>query len=416
MKKKLYLSTVNFPYSDVGRTFIQSELCELAKKYDVTIIAHADHASAVKEISEMDLPSEVKVVNVSIQLTIMKVIFYFFKYIFDVDGWKEIIDICKQHKKFFFMLYQSIIFYSDAMENWRLLSKKDLFDKNQEFIYYSFWYSSYTYSMTRYKKKYKNIKIITRVHGVDLYDERWQCGRQPFKKIMDERLDKIIFACNYAKNYYENKKYSTDVTRYIVSKIGAQPALAGVAKEKGMHNIIVSCSRIVKLKRLSLIIDSLCVWEHGEIEWHHFGSGEEAKRIEEYAHEKLDGHPLVNYHLHGDTSNENILKFYADHEIMCFVTTSSTEGGVPVSIQEAMAYGIPIIGTDVGGITEAISENGILLKKNPTAEEIKRAIENILMHPDEREKMCKASVEMWSQEYCAEKNAHHFLKLIEDNL
>ena len=56
-----------------------------------------------------------------------------------------------------------------------------------------------------------------------------------------------------------------------------------------------------------------------------------------------------------------------------FITTSSTEG-LPVSIQEAMAAGIPIIGTNVGGIPEMIDGNGVLLSANPSNKEVAEAI------------------------------------------
>ena len=110
------------------------------------------------------------------------------------------------------------------------------------------------------------------------------------------------------------------------------------------------------------------------------------------------------------------MKFYADNEVLCFITTSETEGGAPVSIQEAMAYGIPIIGTDVGGITEMIQGNGILLKANPTPGEIRNAIEYIMQNPDIRKRMCDASVKIWSEEYCAEKNVQRFVNFIKERV
>lgn len=411
MKKKLYLSTERFPYRNGEKTFLQSELKALAEEYDITIISHAEGELTVQEIWETDLPLGVTVVNCSIRLNAMKIILYFLRYVFDVDGWKEIIDIYKQHNNFFFMLYQSLGFYIRAMENWRLLSKKKLFDRKQDFIFYSFWYTYYTYSMTKHKRKYKNVKIITRAHGFDLYDERYQCGRQPFKKIMDTKLDKIFFACEYAKDYYIKKMYSLDTERYVVSKIGTQPALTNTDM-RSEGNVIVSCSRVVRLKRIYLIIDALSLWDKNEIVWHHFGGGEEYDAMEQYASRKLSKNIKVRYYFHGDIGNEDILRFYANNNIICFVTTSSTEGGAPVSIQEAMAYGIPIIGTDVGGITEMIHENGILIKSVPTAEEIRNAIEYIYCNPGARKKMCKASLELWEREYCSEKNVHRFVDLV----
>ena len=416
MKKKLYLATERFPYSEDEKTFIQFELEALARDYDITIIAHANDGIVKQKGVAIDLPPKIRVVNCNIELSKIKIILIFFRYVFDIDGWKEIVEICRSHKNILFKIYQSLGFYARAMEDWRLLSKKNIFDEEQEFIYYSFWYTYYTYSMTKHKAIFKNAKIITRTHGFDLYDERFACGRQPFKKIMDAKLDRIIFACDYAKKYYENKIDSSDTGRYIVSRIGTKAANTNKNVRKKADNVIVSCSRVVDLKRIHLIIDALSDWDIGQIEWHHFGDGEEYEKIQKYAGERLNENSLVRYHFHGNTHNEDVLKFYADNEVMCFITTSETEGGAPVSIQEAMAYGIPIIGTDVGGITEMIQGNGILLKVNPTPGEIRNAIEYIVQNPDIRKRMCEVSVKIWSEEYCAEKNVQRFINFIKERV
>lgn len=412
-KKKLYLLTEEFPYSESEKSFICYELKALAAKYDITIISHVSNEMAERNVSTVDLPSEIKVINCEIKLNIIKVIYYFFRYVSDIDGLKEILDICKSRSNILIKLYQSLGFYCRAMEHWKLLTRRDLLNKEEEFIYYSFWYTYFTYSMTRHKKKYKNAKIITRTHGIDLYDERYVCGRQPFKKIMDTKLDMVIFACDYAKKYYENRMYSLNTERYYVSKIGTGAANVNTSARKRRDKIIVSCSVVVDLKRVHLIIDALSGWSLEQIEWHHFGDGEEFERIKRYAYERLNENPLIRYYFHGYTQNGDILKFYANHEIICFITTSSTEGGAPVSIQEAMAYGIPIIGTDVGGITEMIQGNGILLSAAPEPNEIKNAIEYVFQNPEIRKKMGDASKKIWDREYCADMNVQRFMNLVE---
>lgn len=413
MKKKIYLATEKFPYSEDEKPFIQFELAALAKKYDITIMAHANNESAKQNISTSGLPLEIKVVNCEVKLNVIKVIYYFFRYVFDVDGLKEIVEIFKSHKNVLLKLYQSLGFYCRAMENWKSLTKKDLFSKEEEFIYYSFWYTYYTYSMTKHKKIYKNAKVITRAHGFDLYDERYACGRQPFKKIMDAKLDMIIFACDYAKRYYENRMNSLNTERYIVSKIGTKAANVNTNMRNKTDKIIVSCSKVVSLKRVHLIIEALSDWSLEQIEWHHFGDGEEFEKIKKYASERLNENSLIHYYFHGNTHNEDILQFYANNEVMCFITTSSTEGGAPVSIQEAMAYGIPIIGTDVGGITEMIQGNGILLSGDPEPNEIKSAIEYVFLNPDIGKGMGDISKKIWNREYCANVNVQGFLSLVE---
>ena len=60
-----------------------------------------------------------------------------------------------------------------------------------------------------------------------------------------------------------------------------------------------------------------------------------------------------------------------------FINISSTEG-LPVAIMEAISFNVPVIGTDVGGISEIVTpETGILLSSNPELSEILNALYKI---------------------------------------
>ena len=61
-----------------------------------------------------------------------------------------------------------------------------------------------------------------------------------------------------------------------------------------------------------------------------------------------------------------------------FVNVSESEG-IPVSIMEALAAGVPVLATDVGGTSELVGENnGILLPPNPTAGQVGAGIADLL--------------------------------------
>ena len=62
-----------------------------------------------------------------------------------------------------------------------------------------------------------------------------------------------------------------------------------------------------------------------------------------------------------------------------FVLSSTTEA-FPVSIVEAMSYSLPVIATDVGGVSDVVHENGILVasqNKEQLTDAMKRMIENV---------------------------------------
>lgn len=414
MKKKLILSTEGFPFGKGEKPLIQPELEVLSKVFDVTIVSHTT-PQAVHDIeNKSKLSDDIKVVNIDMQFGLFCKILYSISFFLSGDGWKEIFSILRKRQNIVLCLYQSMGFYALAMHNWRKLRKTGVIDKDTETIYYSYWYFYYTYSMTKHKQKYPNVRIVTRTHGFDLYDERYSGGRQPFKKIMDNHLDRIFFVCENAKGYYE-KKHQENSHKYVVSRMGT--AMPG--EKRSVHKtdgfLLISCSNVIPLKRLPLIIDALGLWnENGiNIEWYHFGDGDEMEKVQKYAEKVLKYKDNVSFCFQGFTVNEQVMKFYQNNEVDCFINVSETEG-CPVSIQEAMSYGIPVIGTDVGGVSELIKGNGILLSANPSAAEVHDAINKIAsLSVEESQYLREKSFQIWEEEYQAEKNARNLAQLLE---
>ena len=103
-------------------------------------------------------------------------------------------------------------------------------------------------------------------------------------------------------------------------------------------------------------------------------------------------------------------RFYLSEKPDCFITTSSTEGS-PVSVMEALACGIPVIGTAVGDIPRMVRQNGVLLPANPQKEEVAAALEKILSaSPAEKEFMSRQSLKIWEERYDREKHEREFVQ------
>lgn len=413
MRKKLILVTETFPYGKGEKTFILPELKELVELYDITIVSHANQKILNDEEYVTKLDPRIKVINFDMSIDMRQRIKYGMRFLFDVDGWKEIVQIIKEGKQIGTRIYQSMGFYALALENYRKIVENGLIGKDESVIYYTFWSFYYTYSMTKYRNRYRNMSIITRIHGFDLYNERYAGGRQPFKSIMNSNIDKIFFISEAGKRYYEEIYGEDKETKYIVNRLGVEEN-RGVTKKRDVNFCLVSCSSVIPLKRVELIIYALAELTDEKIKWVHWGNGEDYSRIKELARVELGEKSNISYQFMGFGANEKVIEYYNQNYIDCFITTSSTEG-LPVSIQEAMAAGIPIIATNVGGISEMIDGNGILLSESPSSEEVAGAIRRIYhMSEPEIENIRTRSYELWKERFCGEKNRGEFVQFLNE--
>ena len=77
----------------------------------------------------------------------------------------------------------------------------------------------------------------------------------------------------------------------------------------------------------------------------------------------------------GAVPNHELITYYRHHPVDLFVHASASEGGVPVALQEAASFGIPLVACDAGGVRELVSEGtGLLLPVDVDPASLARAI------------------------------------------
>ena len=401
---KILLATESFPYGSGEKSFIMPQLKRLLKKYEGTIISHAAKEQIAAGM-QWEIPKGVQVVCLPRPvLTAADKMKALCRLVLERDGRKEIREIFRSKKQYSKRLYQSLAFLAQALADQKALERSGLLKEGEDIIYYSFWYEYYCYSMLRIKSRYPNVRVVTRTHGHDLYHERIPGCRQPFRHQMEAGLSGIAFTCAYGRQYYadyvKGAKLKTD--KMYVCRLGTEPASRYMPLGTGKVWQLLSCSNVIALKRIEKIIDALALMEGGQIHWTHIGGGESLEAVRKYARHKLDAKDNITYTFTG--AIDTVDQYYRDNQVDCFITTSATEGGCPVSIQEAMSYGVPVIGTDVGGITEMITNNGILLSGDPDAEETAKAIREICqLEREELERMKQNSLDAWRKMFAVEK-------------
>jgi len=117
--------------------------------------------------------------------------------------------------------------------------------------------------------------------------------------------------------------------------------------------------RLAIQKRIDRLIDALAITS-APVELTIVGDGEKRASLEKQAR-RLG---LDNVTFAGAKTANELLKFY--QEANAFVLPSDKEG-MPLTLLEAMANGLPVIGSDVIGIREFVGKSGVLAEPTPEA-------------------------------------------------
>lgn len=110
----------------------------------------------------------------------------------------------------------------------------------------------------------------------------------------------------------------------------------------------------------------------------------------------------------GNVSNTE--DYYAVADL--YIQSSHTEA-MPMSVLEAMAAGLPIVSTDVGGLKDVVQDNGILVPDNDE-DALYRAMETVYNQPPEQtQAMSKASHRI-VQSYSSETMARRYEQIYDE--
>ena len=409
VKKILLLVTDSFPFGFGEAPFILPELPHLQKEFDKLIIFSMN----ITEYKTNDISSDIFVYRRRTKYTLFNKIIYGVKSLFTSLLWEEISSIKQNYGLSLSRIKDAIkymIISSSILKE--ILSLELINNKENKFLLYTYWYTEGTLAAIRLKKYYPQLKVITRTHGYDLYLERKRNSYQPFKKWMDKRIDRVYFVSLAGEKYYK-EHYKCSEDKYFLSYLGVRSPVPCVQWKLSSHKVLLSCSSIIPIKRVELIIYGLSKINNIKIHWVHFGGGAEENSMKQLAKKLLGHKENITYDFRGTVQNSKVINYISKKSIDSFISTSFTEG-LPVSMMEAASYKIPIIGTNVGGIGEiVIPSGGVLLPQNPTSQEVAEAIETVLSWDettmlDKREQVYRT----WKELFDADRNGQKFAKEI----
>lgn len=342
----------------------------------------------------------------------VKSFFYFIRSFFSLLFYQELRDILLNRKSFK-CIFRSLLYTAHVYELYPVVNK--ILRQNKSIkIVYTYWNSFETVTSLLEKKEFP-VKVISRAHGYDLYQDRNSLNYQPYKKFIAKYIDHLFFISKNGMDYFTSFWGDKRNSKFSVSYLGCRGTLYKQNESKEDHLTIISCSYIIPVKRVHKIILTLSRINSVKIKWIHIGTGDLYSEILTLAEQYLSGLPNISYEFMGSLTNPQVRAYYNEHFIDLFVNVSESEG-LPVSIMEAMASGIPVIATDVGGTAEIVnSDNGFLIPKDFTEEQLKEIIirfNNLSFV--ERAKLREKAYFTWNEKFNSEKNYQKFVSDIFD--
>lgn len=308
-------------------------------------------------------------------------------------------------------LVQSI-YLADVIEH--IIVKDKIEAKHSVFV--SFWFNTWAIALSVLKKKGSIPAYFSRTHGTDLFEYRVRnTQRIPFRLFQLKWVNRVYSVSKNGENYLK-ERFPHYAAKIATSYLGTAEMGSNLLDNSTLFTI-VSCAKVRNIKRIFLIPEIL---QHlnFKVLWIHLGDENlEAKdpTKERYLtnKENLKQFPFIKATFAGDLSNEQIFDFYKTTPVNLFLSVSETEG-LPVSIMEAISFGIPVMATDVGGCREIVTDTtGILIPKDFDVKEAARLISEFYQSEKNKEAFRKEVKSFWKTNFEVSKNYHDFFEDLE---
>jgi len=408
MRNKLILFTADFPFGS-GETFLESEIGFLAAGFDDVII----FTQNIRDKQTRILPVNCSVRRIDLSTSKLEKIRSLFN-VFQPLFWQERSKIKKSYKRNLTKGILSTMLISISRARKVKKYCQQLFSNNKThatLYYYSYWSDDVAIGLAMFREMNPGITAISRMHGWDVYFEASALNYLPYRHFITNNLSAIFAISEKGKAYAARNWKIENIDKIRVARLGV-PEQKQYPSQSNKF-ILVSCSNVIPLKRVELIVNALAEIKNTNISWVHFGDGPQLDTIKALAKELLPD--LIKADFKGRVTNQEIVHWYAENNPSLFINVSTTEG-IPVSIMEAMSFGIPVIATNVGGNSEIVnSDNGYLVEANIVPSELADTIQSFIELPEEKKELKQqVSFETWKNNYNAADNFSRFVKTIQD--
>lgn len=395
-----------FP-GQLNNVFILNEMPYLKNSFDeIVVYCYKRQKREDKKIAEAYGLKAHYIRNISVYSIIKSLKELFFSKRYE----KEFIRYCTDNEFNLQKYIYAYIYLNYAINAERVYKKYDLDVDN---YIYSYWMSRGAFAAAYIALNYNQKNIFTRAHRYDLYEERNRLHYLPFREDIYSAMKYIFFISEHGREYYM-KKYNKDDSKLRTMYLGTFNNKNMKKNLKDKKKIcIASCSNIIHVKRLDYIINILSQLKV-KIRWIHIGQGKLFREMHQLAKKRFSNSEN-DYLFLGYVANSNILKTYYEYDVDYFINLSDSEG-IPVSMMETISMGIPVIGRNVGGVSELIDSScGLLLEGsniNRWKDLIETYISTRLVDINQYKKISEQCLIKWNDKYNAKRNLSDFFEAI----
>lgn len=279
--------------------------------------------------------------------------------------------------------------------------------------FYSYWFHSSAYVAQRLAKQFDSY-AVTRAHRYDIYPSASWDSAWHFASIAGLSA---VFSCSSDGRSYLQSKLPHSATKIEASHLGTQDYGTQESPRIQGQFHLVTVSRVTAVKRLDRIARALSIHHGGGpmIRWTHFGGGKKEIEDDAFASQVRAVLPThVTFDFRGSVPNRDIVSHYRTDRVDLFANVSESEG-IPVSIMEALSFGIPVAATPVGGTPELVQDtyNGFLLSLDAVPDSLAAVIGTVAnMEDRELEELRSRARASWEAAFRAETNYPDFYEQV----
>ncbi len=396
----LIVITQSFPF-DYGEEHFEDELPLLAQRFDrVTLVVQGSVRRRTRAV-----PQNCLVVQATYRNSWIKKIRLFFSLPYDLIGSAVIDGLNKAGWRRLPYVVRLVVGTLLRAHFLKGVLRGLLTGSKGPVVVYSYWFDVGALAMVCLKRSSSAIVAVARAHAYDIYRERHPFGFLPFQKEKFRRLDRIYFISDYGRNYCRQHYGLEADEKFKVARLGCRPVRGAAGLPQAGKIMIISVGSPPQIKRIRLMAESLSLLGEFQIVWTYVGEplSDDLDRL-------LRAAPHVEAHFLGKMARTDCLRLLEEQYFDVMLHLSATEG-IPVSMMECQAAGIPIIATNVGGISEIVQDgtNGILLPAHPTSDQVADAIKRFKAWNDkDYSRIRQNCIQRWQEHYAAEQNFSAF--------